>query len=198
MAWDTERTRALLIEAATTHFAQRGLAGTRVDAVARDAGVNKERIYQYFGNKEGLFEAALTHALECFLTAVPLEGEGASAIGEFAGCLHDEYADHPALPRLLAWEGLERGVLDVERDARARACRENAAMIQAACPSLGVEESTHLLLTVVSLATAYWTLPQLSDLMLGTRVEQDVRRTVLVTQITAMASALAEGPEPLT
>lgn len=67
---------------ATAHFAERGLAGTRVDAVARDAGVNKERIYQYFGNWEGLFDAVLLRALDCFLTAVPLEGDGVAAVGE--------------------------------------------------------------------------------------------------------------------
>ncbi|MHA7304905.1 TetR/AcrR family transcriptional regulator [Arthrobacter sp. TMN-49] len=187
MAWDTERTRTLLLDAATGHFAQRGLAGTRVDAVAREAGVNKERIYQYFGNKEGLFDAVLLRALECFLTVVPLEGAGDAAVGEFAGCLFDEYAAHPELPRLLAWEGLERGVRDAGTDARAVACVENAALIREACPHLDLQASQQLLLSIVTLTTGYWTLPQLGEIMMGD-AGADARRAAVVAQASAMAA----------
>jgi AcrR family transcriptional regulator len=44
MAWDTERTKALLLAAATEEFSEKGLAGARVDRIAAAAGVNKERI----------------------------------------------------------------------------------------------------------------------------------------------------------
>ncbi len=186
MAWDTARTRTLLLDAATAHFAQRGLAGTRVDAVARDAGVNKERIYQYFGNKEGLFDVVLLRALDCFLTAVPLEGDGVDAVGEFAGCLFDEYLSHPELPRLLAWEGLERGVREAGTDVRAAACAENAALIRAACPNLDVQTSQQLLLSLVTLATGWWTLPQLGEIMTGGA--GIARRAAVVAQATAMAA----------
>ncbi|POH57654.1 TetR/AcrR family transcriptional regulator [Arthrobacter glacialis] len=188
MAWDTARTRTLLLDAATEQFAQKGLAGTRVDAVARDAGVNKERIYQYFGNKEGLFDAVLLRALECFLMAVPLEGNGIAAVGEFAGCLFDEYTARPQLPRLLAWEGLERGDREGVTDPRAGACAENAALIRAACPQLSGPEATQLLLSIVTLATGWWALPQLGEIMSGDGV--DARRAAVVAQ----ASAMAAGP----
>ncbi|MHA7270257.1 TetR/AcrR family transcriptional regulator [Arthrobacter sp. HLT1-20] len=189
MAWDTARTRTLLLDAATEQFAQKGLAGTRVDAVARDAGVNKERIYQYFSNKEGLFDAVLLRALECFLMAVPLEGDGVAAVGEFAGCLFDEYSANPQLPRLLAWEGLERGERVGGPDPRAAACAENAALIRAACPQLDIQASEQLLLSIVTLATGWWALPQLGEIMAGG--EGGARRAAVVAQ----ASAMAAGPE---
>jgi AcrR family transcriptional regulator len=58
---DPERTRARILEAATDEFSLRGLAGARVDAIARRAGANKRMLYHYFGNKERLFLAVMEH-----------------------------------------------------------------------------------------------------------------------------------------
>ncbi|MCJ8521427.1 AcrR family transcriptional regulator [Pseudorhizobium tarimense] len=40
-------------------FAANGLAGTRVEAIAERAEINKRMIYQYFGSKELLYQAVL-------------------------------------------------------------------------------------------------------------------------------------------
>jgi TetR/AcrR family transcriptional regulator len=48
-----------IIKAAITEFALKGLDGARVDEVARRSGVNKSLLYQYVGNKDRLFTAAL-------------------------------------------------------------------------------------------------------------------------------------------
>nr|ACX85442.1 putative transcriptional regulator [Arthrobacter sp. NyZ415] len=76
MAWNTERTKLLLLATATREFSEKGFAGARIDRIARNAGVNKERIYQYFGNKVGLFDAALAdlvpHDLDVPLEAAPV------------------------------------------------------------------------------------------------------------------------------
>ena len=55
MAWDTEGTKRRIMQAATTEFAQHGPDGTTVERIARRAGVNKERVYNYFGGKRALF-----------------------------------------------------------------------------------------------------------------------------------------------
>ena len=44
MAWDTERTKQLLLDAATEEISSFGLAGARIDRIAASAGVHKERI----------------------------------------------------------------------------------------------------------------------------------------------------------
>lgn len=49
---------AELIEAGLKEFAQNGFAGTRLEDVARRAGVAKGTIYLYFADKEALFVAA--------------------------------------------------------------------------------------------------------------------------------------------
>ncbi len=51
--------RKILLQAAKKEFARHGLHGTRVDQVARAAGINKQLIYYYFGAKEALYLAVL-------------------------------------------------------------------------------------------------------------------------------------------
>jgi AcrR family transcriptional regulator len=55
-------TRALILEAALREFAEKGLAGARVDGIADRAGINKRMIYAHFGGKEGLWLAVLEGA----------------------------------------------------------------------------------------------------------------------------------------
>src|SRR5437868_7070456 len=64
MAWDTEGTRRRLKEAATAEFAEHGPDGTTMAAIAERAGINKERLYKYFGHKQALFETVLTDQLD--------------------------------------------------------------------------------------------------------------------------------------
>ena len=52
---DPEATRRALLGAAIAEFADKGLAGSRVDEIAQRAGVNKQLVYHHFGNKEDLF-----------------------------------------------------------------------------------------------------------------------------------------------
>jgi TetR/AcrR family transcriptional regulator len=55
-------TRRRILDAATAEFAGKGLAGARVDEIARRAGINKRMLYHYFGNKEALWLAVLEEA----------------------------------------------------------------------------------------------------------------------------------------
>jgi AcrR family transcriptional regulator len=59
MAWDTEGTKRKILEAATVEFARRGPDGTTIEQIAKLAGVNKERVYNYFGSKPALFAYVL-------------------------------------------------------------------------------------------------------------------------------------------
>jgi len=54
-----DKSRQVLLLAARRAFAARGLTGARVDEIARGAGMNKQMLYHYFGNKEGLYTAVL-------------------------------------------------------------------------------------------------------------------------------------------
>ena len=50
---------AEITQAALTAFAEKGYAGTRVDDVAKRAGVSKGLLYLYFKTKEDLFKAVI-------------------------------------------------------------------------------------------------------------------------------------------
>lgn len=57
-------TRRNILDAALYEFAAKGLAGARVDEIAARSGANKRMIYEYFGNKEGLWLTVLERAYE--------------------------------------------------------------------------------------------------------------------------------------
>jgi TetR/AcrR family transcriptional regulator len=61
---DPERTRAQLIDAALTEFADHGFHGARVDRITKAVGCNARLLYHYFGSKEKLYIAALEHIFE--------------------------------------------------------------------------------------------------------------------------------------
>jgi TetR/AcrR family transcriptional regulator len=61
---DPDRTREAILLAAQHEFAAKGLSGGRVDEIARRAHANKRMIYHYFGNKDGLYLAALERVYE--------------------------------------------------------------------------------------------------------------------------------------
>jgi AcrR family transcriptional regulator len=59
---DAGRTREDILAVATREFADRGLAGGRVDEIARRTRTTKRMIYYYYGGKEQLFVAVLERA----------------------------------------------------------------------------------------------------------------------------------------
>ncbi|CNJ84384.1 HTH-type transcriptional regulator RutR [Yersinia aldovae] len=106
MAWDTEGTKRRILETAVTEFARLGPDGTTVERIAKSAAVNKERIYNYYGNKQMLFAAVLRNELAKAALAVPVELFVGEDIGEYAGRVYDYHCEHPELSRLMSWEGL--------------------------------------------------------------------------------------------
>lgn len=56
---DPVATRKKLLTAARLEFARYGFAGARVDEIAERAGVNKQLVYHYFGDKDALYLAVL-------------------------------------------------------------------------------------------------------------------------------------------
>lgn len=68
-----------LLAAALDLFVERGFAATRLDDVARAAGVSKGTLYLYFCSKEELFKAVVRESI------VPLIGEAEGVIDQFEG-----------------------------------------------------------------------------------------------------------------
>jgi len=191
MAWNTERTKELLLAAATAEFSARGLAGARVDRIAAAAGVNKERIYQYFGKKDELFDAVLAAEMIRVMTEVPITGEGPAAFGEYAGRLFDRHTTDGVLPRLLFWEGLERGGETVSRATRSDHCTVKVAQVLDVLPGIDRADAADLLITVITLCDGWPVLPQVDTLLAGNGADRTTRRRAFIVRTaTLLAGAL--------
>lgn len=189
MAWNTTVTRRRLKEAATAEFAENGLEGTTMTRIAERAGINKERLYSYFGDKRALWELVLTDELDRLASSVEVRGVDLDDIGAFAGATFDYHADHPELARLLQWEGLSR---DPAADAQRRTChyQEKVERFMQAQRE-GVLDSevdpSHLVFALIALAAWWQTVPQLAAMITGTDpaepvdpAQRDARRAFVV------------------
>jgi AcrR family transcriptional regulator len=115
--------------AATAEFAERGIAGARVDRIASAAQANKRAIYDYFGDKEGLFDAVMNALVERIVDAVPMD---ASDLPGYAGHLFTYAVEHPELLRLVTWARLERRLGPVANARSAQSYSDRLAAIEAA------------------------------------------------------------------
>lgn len=105
MPRDAQATRARILEAAVAEFSARGLAGARIDRIAEAGFSNKRLIYVHFGNKDGLFAAALHHVMTELTAVVPLTEND---LPGYAARMFDYLLERPEAARLSAWRKLER------------------------------------------------------------------------------------------
>ena len=101
---------AEILAAALALFAERGFATTRLEDVARAAGISKGTVFLYFPTKEDLFRAVVRHELVPNIAALEAEAarhEGSSGTllrliaGRLAGILDSELG---AIPKLVICE----------------------------------------------------------------------------------------------
>src|SRR6266702_7103461 len=103
--------RAAIVEAAMDEFIARGFAATRLDDVARRAGVAKGTIYLHFKDKESMFEELIRTALVPLIGRLhappPIGGSVRDAVEAFARTFIQEVAAtrRGDLVRLIVAEG---------------------------------------------------------------------------------------------
>jgi AcrR family transcriptional regulator len=192
MAWDTDKTKALLLDAATAEFSEFGLAGARVDRIAAQAGVNKERIYQYFGKKEELFGIVLERELAAVMDAVNMTGSGIDAVTDYAAGCFDYQVQHPQLARLIFWEGLERSepVAELFRSQRSEA---KIARLRQALPQLSHDEARELLLTVLALCDSWQVFVQMDRVYTGAKTRDATRNAQRKRAVVAAVEAITRS-----
>lgn len=59
---DADQTREDILQAALEEFSTMGHSGARIDRIAARAGISKPMIYDYFGDKDAVYAAALREA----------------------------------------------------------------------------------------------------------------------------------------
>jgi TetR/AcrR family transcriptional regulator len=108
-----EATRDTILRAAAAEFAMEGLAGARMDAIARSAGVNKALLYYYFHDKDALYGAVLDRFFgPMFLRLTGVLDSAAPAgnrILNYARAHFDTIAEAPHYARLFQGEMMSAG-----------------------------------------------------------------------------------------
>lgn len=107
-----EETRRDIIAAAMKEFAEKGLAGARVDNIAAQTRTTKPMIYYHFGSKEKLYAAVMEEAYGgvrskeqgLHLDDLPPE----QALQRLVEVTFDHHAAHPEHVRLVCVENMER------------------------------------------------------------------------------------------
>src|ERR1051325_4820809 len=105
--------RANIIAAAEELFASRGFAGTSVRDITRRAGVTGAMLHYYFGNKDGLYQATLDHAVATIRSLISQSVEGPGPVRERLAQFIEAEATyilrHPNLARIVLRELLAGG-----------------------------------------------------------------------------------------
>jgi TetR/AcrR family transcriptional regulator len=98
-------TRAAILAAAEHIFAEGGLEGARVDAIAAKAGVNKALLYYYFRGKEELYAAILESHMQEFhrraFEILSAKGTARSTLLRYMSLHFDFLGQRPFFPRLI-------------------------------------------------------------------------------------------------
>jgi AcrR family transcriptional regulator len=103
---------AEILAVATEEFAQKGLAGARIDEIAERTRTSKRMIYYYFESKEGLYVAVLeeayrrVRAIEADLHLDDLEPE--AALRRLVEFTFDHHAGNEDYIRLVMGENINR------------------------------------------------------------------------------------------
>lgn len=109
---DAEGARAAILASAVREFTEKGLAGARMDVIARGAEVAKGLVFHHFGSKEGLWIAALEHVYALLRTGQ--DAAALDALGPVEGMrrlAHDTFRlfrAHPEIVALMNEENLHR------------------------------------------------------------------------------------------
>lgn len=110
---DPDRTMANILQVATAEFADKGLAGARIDEIAALTSTSKRMIYYYFGSKEGLYVKVLEEAyrrIRQIESELHLEDLApGQALRTLVGFTFDYQLANPDFIRLVMNENMHRG-----------------------------------------------------------------------------------------
>ena len=99
-----DSTRDRIVAAARAEFSRYGIAGARIERIAKAAQTSKERLYAYFRSKEALYRFVAEQELAAVAEATRLDP---TDLPEYAGRIHDYFMSHPDHFRLMSWGRLE-------------------------------------------------------------------------------------------
>jgi TetR/AcrR family transcriptional regulator len=167
-----EDTRERILEVATEEFAQKGLAGARVDEIARKARANKQLVYYYFGGKLGLYNEVLGHMIQESRPRVAAEA-ACETLAEKFKLMVGRGTEPTGIrwQRLLGWEALEADTEEFVREAdRSGTWQRHVASVREAQAAGEVDDTLDpelVALALVSVTVFPFVLPQVTKFITG-------------------------------
>jgi AcrR family transcriptional regulator len=196
----TGELRDAILVAARAEFAQYGLAGARIDRIAKAAAASKERLYAHFRDKETLFREVLAADGAEFFAAVSLRPD---SVPEFVGDIFDLSLSHPEHFRMLNWGRLEGVSLyppagDDGRTAPAEALDAvRAAQRDGLVDTRWDPEELLILLFGLGLAWAHWPDPRSVTEDAGQIAQRRAAAVEAASRIVAVTDGAADGSDRL-
>ncbi len=109
---ESESTRERILDVAERLFARKGLAGTAVRDIAREAGLTAPSLYNHFEGKQALYEAVLNRGVQPLFDMIAglakIEHSDAHT-GDILDQIVDHLAAHPDIAKLIQYESLTGG-----------------------------------------------------------------------------------------
>ena len=163
-----QATPGRILDAAIDEFVEHGLAGARVDRIAERAGANKQLLYRHFGNKEGLFDAAVKGMATRFNE---IRSTLPDTLEDRLPYYFERATDDQQWVRLLLWEALHTGeepaVNEDERFAHMQKAVDGVRADQAAGILPADLDAGQLFLSFQALAAHPSAFPQMTRFITG-------------------------------
>ena len=156
---DNPTPRERVLAAAFAEFAAHGLAGSRIERIARAAKTSKERVYAYFRSKDELYAAVAADQMESIVNSATLDVRD---LPRYVGDLFDYYVTHPDHLRLQAWARLEGGG-DTTPETKALIARKLKSIADAQAAGLLPDDipALDIMMMLAQLASAWATTTEL-------------------------------------
>ncbi|WP_191242970.1 TetR family transcriptional regulator [Amycolatopsis deserti] len=196
-----DTTRERILAAAADEFAQYGVAGARIERIARSAKTSKERLYAHFRSKQQLYHVVAERELAAMTEATHMD---ATDLPGYAGRVHDYFMARPDHLRLLHWGLLDIGVSqapgDPFQESVRRTVRDGIEQLRQAQAAGHLDPSwdpIDIMVVVNQIAQAWAWQPGLVELAEGQVRDPSytARRAAIVAAVAGLFPAAAASPE---
>src|SRR5579884_2831547 len=197
--YDAQKTREVILNAAEAVFAEHGFDGASMDAIAQASGYNKSLLFQYFGNKLGLYTQVLKRADEQLGELMarmfsPLLNDETIAINSdrfrdflssACGAFFDYMVEHPHVMRLFNWEQAEgwQTFTQIASQFEPEDLRKFEALFQRAHNSGLLRRDLDLVVMVVLIQQICWSSPAALPVYQLLFAEKDVSSTSALSHV---------------
>lgn len=172
-------TRERIMAAALEEFATHGVAGARMERIARGAKANKESIYRYYGLKDELLGVVLEEYLQH--NGEEFVAQRNEPFDEYVVSLFRLHQSNPQYLRLCLWEGLELGDT---AEAETASFADRQAHYQQKIDSVrqaqdaGIIDKSldprHLMIVLLGMVNYWFAVPQIVHLLFGQTPDETI------------------------